>query len=191
MSYVALEQHQKKLAQLEHLEAIAAWDEATMMSEGGGEARGEALATLRGIIHERAVSPAIGDWLAQAGSFGGGARTNGSGADSSAKIQPRPGVPGQRANPGGGALRGRGVRSPSGRKFQKNPEPGAWGPQGLPGQKKNPTGGRKPFRPPEIFEKKGLIPFPKTPRKNSRQGLFSPKKGVWGLSEPLKNGVFF
>jgi carboxypeptidase Taq len=66
VSYVALEQHQKKLAQLEHLEAIAAWDEATMMSEGGGEARGEALATLRGIIHERAVSPAVGDWLAKA-----------------------------------------------------------------------------------------------------------------------------
>ncbi len=66
MSYVALEQHQKKLAQLEHLEAIAAWDEATMMSEGGGEARGEALATLRGIIHERTVSPAVGDWLAKA-----------------------------------------------------------------------------------------------------------------------------
>jgi carboxypeptidase Taq len=66
LSYTALEGHQQKLAQLEHLEAIAAWDEATMMSEGGGDARGEALATLRGLIHERAVAPEIGDWVAKA-----------------------------------------------------------------------------------------------------------------------------
>jgi carboxypeptidase Taq len=66
VSYVALEQHQKKLAHLEHLEAIAAWDEATMMSEGGGNARGEALASLRGLIHERSVAPAVGEWLAKA-----------------------------------------------------------------------------------------------------------------------------
>ena len=49
MSYLALEQHFRRLAQLEHLEAIVAWDEATMMPEGGGEARGEAIATLRGL----------------------------------------------------------------------------------------------------------------------------------------------
>jgi len=66
MSYAALERHQKRLSHLEHLEAIAAWDEATMMSEGGGDARGDALATLRGIIHEEAVKPELGDWLASA-----------------------------------------------------------------------------------------------------------------------------
>ena len=66
MSYAALERHQKRQSHLEHLEAIAAWDEATMMSEGGGDARGEALATLRGIIHEEAAKPELGDWLASA-----------------------------------------------------------------------------------------------------------------------------
>jgi carboxypeptidase Taq len=34
------------------VEAIAGWDEATMMPEGGGEARAAALATLRVMIHE-------------------------------------------------------------------------------------------------------------------------------------------
>ena len=66
MSYAALERHQKRLSHLEHLEAIAAWDEATMMSEGSGEARAEALATLRGIIHDESVKPAVGEWVAGA-----------------------------------------------------------------------------------------------------------------------------
>jgi carboxypeptidase Taq len=71
MSYAALERHHRRLSQLEHLEAIAAWDEATMMSEGGGDARGEALATLRGIIHDESVRPELGDWLAAAESGAG------------------------------------------------------------------------------------------------------------------------
>jgi carboxypeptidase Taq len=66
MSYAALERQQKRVAHLEHLEAIAAWDEATMMSAGGGEARGEALATLRGLIHDESVKPEMGDWIAAA-----------------------------------------------------------------------------------------------------------------------------
>ncbi len=66
MSYAALEHQQKRVAHLEHLEAIAAWDEATMMSEGGGNARGEALATLRGLIHDESVKPEMGDWIAAA-----------------------------------------------------------------------------------------------------------------------------
>ncbi len=66
MSYAALERHQKRLSQLEHLEAIAAWDEATMMSDGGGDARGEALATLRGIIHDESVKPEVEGWIASA-----------------------------------------------------------------------------------------------------------------------------
>ena len=72
MSYAALERHHRRLSHLEHLDAIAGWDEATMMSEGGGGARAEALATLRGIIHTEAVQPALGDWLAAAESEAGG-----------------------------------------------------------------------------------------------------------------------
>jgi carboxypeptidase Taq len=74
MSYAELVRHHKKLAQLEHLEAIAGWDEATMMPEGGGEARAEAMATLRGMLHEQSTLPALGDWYdkaeAEAGSLG-------------------------------------------------------------------------------------------------------------------------
>lgn len=66
MSYAELVRHHKKLAQLEHLEAIAGWDEATMMPEGGGEARAEAMATLRGMLHEQSTLPSLGDWYANA-----------------------------------------------------------------------------------------------------------------------------
>jgi carboxypeptidase Taq len=66
MSYAELVRHHKKLAQLEHLEAIVGWDEATMMPEGGGEARGEAMATLRGMLHEQATLPVLGDWYGKA-----------------------------------------------------------------------------------------------------------------------------
>jgi carboxypeptidase Taq len=72
MSYAELVRHHKKLAQLEHLEAIAGWDEATMMPEGGGEARAEAMATLRGMLHEQASLPALGDWYAKAEAEAGG-----------------------------------------------------------------------------------------------------------------------
>ena len=80
MSYVALERHYRRLSHLEHLDAIAGWDEATMMAEGGGSARAEALATLRGIIHTEAAHPSLGDWLstaeAQAGSLDEWQRAN-------------------------------------------------------------------------------------------------------------------
>ena len=51
MTYQALEEHHRRLSRLAHLEAIAAWDEASMMPPGGGVARGAALATLRGLLH--------------------------------------------------------------------------------------------------------------------------------------------
>jgi len=66
MSYATLERHYRRLSHLEHLDAIAGWDEATMMAEGGGSARAEALATLRGIIHTEAAHPSLGEWLGAA-----------------------------------------------------------------------------------------------------------------------------
>jgi carboxypeptidase Taq len=66
MSYEKLERHYKKLSELEHLEAIVAWDEAAMMPEGGASSRAEALATLRGLVHEHASQPALAEWLAAA-----------------------------------------------------------------------------------------------------------------------------
>jgi carboxypeptidase Taq len=66
MSYRALEQHQRKISHLRHVEAIAGWDEAAVMPVGGGEARAEAMATLRGIIHERATEPSLAELFERA-----------------------------------------------------------------------------------------------------------------------------
>jgi carboxypeptidase Taq len=61
MSYVALTARYRRTAHLQHVEAIASWDEAAMMPTGGGEARAEALATLRVLLHELQTDPALGD----------------------------------------------------------------------------------------------------------------------------------
>ena len=66
MSYTALEGHFRRLSQLEHVEAIASWDEAAMMPAGGGTARGAALATLKGLIHDESSAPRVGEWIAAA-----------------------------------------------------------------------------------------------------------------------------
>jgi carboxypeptidase Taq len=66
MSYAALVEHHRRLSQLRHVEAIASWDEATMMPAGGGAARGEALSTLRGVIHQQATKAGLADLFGQA-----------------------------------------------------------------------------------------------------------------------------
>ena len=63
MSYQALAARHRRLAHLQHVEAIASWDEAAMMPAGGGETRAEALATLRVLAHELATDPALGPLL--------------------------------------------------------------------------------------------------------------------------------
>lgn len=57
-----------RLAELDDLGRAAGllgWDQQTMMPSGGGPARGEALATLERIAHERATDGALGDLLAR------------------------------------------------------------------------------------------------------------------------------
>jgi carboxypeptidase Taq len=66
MSYRLLEEHQQRISHLRHTEAIIGWDEAAVMPPGGGEARAEALATLRGVIHERATDARLGELFANA-----------------------------------------------------------------------------------------------------------------------------
>lgn len=65
-AYERLEKHHRQLFHLDHVEAITAWDEATMMPKGGGSARAAALATLAEVRHERACDPAVADLLGQA-----------------------------------------------------------------------------------------------------------------------------
>ena len=56
-AYQQLHDHFLKINDLQHVEGITNWDEAAMMPSGGGEARGQALATLQVIIHEMVTDP--------------------------------------------------------------------------------------------------------------------------------------
>lgn len=62
-AYEQLMAHYRKVADLRHVYSITAWDEAAMMPSGGGQARGDALASLGVVIHEMVVSGQVGDWL--------------------------------------------------------------------------------------------------------------------------------
>jgi carboxypeptidase Taq len=66
MSYNALVSRHRRIAHLQHVEAITSWDEAAMMPTGGGESRAEALATLRVLCHELGTDPKMADELAGA-----------------------------------------------------------------------------------------------------------------------------
>lgn len=63
MAYNHLTTHYRKLYELLHVSRIVGWDEAVMMPSGGGPSRADAMATLEGVIHERASDPRLGDWL--------------------------------------------------------------------------------------------------------------------------------
>ncbi len=62
-SYQNLSEQFKKISHLEHVQSISSWDEASMMPVGGGEARGEAMATLGVLIHELKTDPRIAEWI--------------------------------------------------------------------------------------------------------------------------------
>lgn len=66
MYYAKLEDHFRKIARLNHLEAIGSWDQATMMPPGGSAARGDALAELALLVHTQATAPHLGEWFARA-----------------------------------------------------------------------------------------------------------------------------
>lgn len=65
-AYAKLEDRAREINRLQEVQAIAHWDEACMMPAGGGARRGEALASLTALIHERATAPEIGELLARA-----------------------------------------------------------------------------------------------------------------------------
>ena len=49
-----------ELDDLHHAARLLAWDQQTHMPAGGAPARGEAMATLERLAHERAVDPGLG-----------------------------------------------------------------------------------------------------------------------------------
>ena len=65
-AYQELEKHFARINDLQHVQAITSWDEASMMPVGGGEARGRALTTLEVMIHQLTTQPEVADWIAKA-----------------------------------------------------------------------------------------------------------------------------
>lgn len=63
MSYQLLEQRFQQLHHLQHLQAICGWDQATMMPDGGNQARGAALAELALLQHQKLTALEVADWL--------------------------------------------------------------------------------------------------------------------------------
>lgn len=58
-AYAKLQDHFSRVGDLQHVSAIAGWDEAAMMPEGGGEARGRAMSTLGVIIRDLIADPGL------------------------------------------------------------------------------------------------------------------------------------
>ncbi|HEY4386872.1 MAG TPA: carboxypeptidase M32, partial [Ktedonobacteraceae bacterium] len=56
---------QHEISDLQALDALASWDQQTYMPTGAGEVRMHQVATLQGLIHERATAPEIGSLLEQ------------------------------------------------------------------------------------------------------------------------------
>lgn len=61
--YDRLETHFAELHQIKHARSVLSWDEAVIMSPGGGTARGEALAALAALAHRTLTAPELSDAL--------------------------------------------------------------------------------------------------------------------------------
>jgi carboxypeptidase Taq len=65
-AYATLVTRFTKLYRYQHLSAIAAWDQAAMMPDGGNDARGAALAELAVLMHETLTDPTLATALTAA-----------------------------------------------------------------------------------------------------------------------------
>lgn len=65
-AYPALVSHFRELSVLQSCSAVLGWDQQTYMPRGGGAFRGEQLALLAKLCHERATDPRIEGWLTTA-----------------------------------------------------------------------------------------------------------------------------
>ncbi len=64
--YQELESRFRELGHLGHAQAMLGWDEAAIMPPGGGEVRGEAMAVVAAIAHQKLTDQALGGLLDQA-----------------------------------------------------------------------------------------------------------------------------
>ncbi|PNI02232.1 carboxypeptidase M32 [Vibrio diazotrophicus] len=67
-AFNTLVQHFKTISHFSHLSAICGWDQASMMPNGGAQARSEAMAELSVHIHSLMTKPQLEEWFASAAS---------------------------------------------------------------------------------------------------------------------------
>lgn len=65
-AYQKLQQRMQKIYDLQHLQAIAQWDEEVMMPTGGGESRAQALSTLAAMLHDLLTDAKIAEEITEA-----------------------------------------------------------------------------------------------------------------------------
>ncbi|MDP6758195.1 MAG: carboxypeptidase M32 [Chloroflexota bacterium] len=61
--WVQLAERLAEIDDLEHAIALLGWDQQTYMPAGGAEARGEQMATIERVVHQRFTDPAVGQLL--------------------------------------------------------------------------------------------------------------------------------
>lgn len=66
-AFAKLQQQFKRISRIQHASAICGWDQATMMPDGGNNARAEALAELSVLAHQLLTAPQLEDWFEEAG----------------------------------------------------------------------------------------------------------------------------
>jgi carboxypeptidase Taq len=66
-AYAELEQRFARIAKIEAALSVLHWDQSVMMPAGGAAARGEQIATLRGLAHAQLVDPKVGELIERAG----------------------------------------------------------------------------------------------------------------------------
>ena len=65
-AYQHLKERFEKIYRLQHLGAIAGWDQSAMMPSGGNQSRSEAMAELNSLLHSMLTADEVGDWIQQA-----------------------------------------------------------------------------------------------------------------------------
>jgi carboxypeptidase Taq len=65
-AYAELMEFQRQTEALAGVAGLLGWDQETMMPRGAAHQRGEQMAAIEGVLHDRRTDPRIGDWLAKA-----------------------------------------------------------------------------------------------------------------------------
>ncbi len=65
-AYDDLMTHQRQIEALSQISGRLGWDQETMMPRGAAAQRGEEMAALEALLHEKRTDPRIGDWLDKA-----------------------------------------------------------------------------------------------------------------------------